>query len=247
MIKKIINKTKNYIQQNRENKLLERLNPDEKNLITDIKSKNLTYLTNSKLGSIVFTINNIENQNLAGLFVEAGCALGGSSILISKLKSKSRLFNVYDVFEMIPPPSDEDTSDVHERYQEIKDGKSEGIGGELYYGYEKDLFNKVISNLRDFQIQPEHENVHLIKGLVQDTMNITEPVAFGHIDVDWYDPVKTCLEQLCPNLIVGGSIILDDYYDWGGCKKATDEYFKNNQNKFVLVPEFGSLKVTRIK
>ena len=64
----------------------------------------------------------------------------------------------------------------------------------------------------------------LIKGLVQDTMRIDQPVAFAHVDVDWYEPVLTCLQRVFPKLVEGGSIILDDYHDWGGCRKATDEY-----------------------
>jgi asparagine synthase (glutamine-hydrolysing) len=87
----------------------------------------------------------------------------------------------------------------------------------------------------------------LIEGLVQETMVITEPVVFAHIDVDWYDPVKTCLQQIWPNLVKGGSLILDDYHDWGGCRKATDEYFRNFVGEFSTDDSYGSMKITRIK
>ncbi len=87
----------------------------------------------------------------------------------------------------------------------------------------------------------------MIKGLVQETMNINEPVVFAHIDVDWYDSVKTCLQQIWPNLVIGGSLILDDYDCWGGRRKATDEYFRNFVGQFSMDDNFGSMKVTRIK
>jgi asparagine synthase (glutamine-hydrolysing) len=55
-------------------------------------------------------------------------------------------------------------------------------------------------------------------------MVIEQPVAFAHIDVDWYEPVLTSLKRIFPHLVVGGSIILDDYHDWGGCRKATENF-----------------------
>ena len=42
-------------------------------------------------------------------------------------------------------------------------------------------------------------------------MHITQPVALAHVDVDWYEPVMTCLERVFPQLVVGGSIILDRF------------------------------------
>ncbi|MEY4519181.1 MAG: hypothetical protein RLZZ499_1780 [Cyanobacteriota bacterium] len=57
-------------------------------------------------------------------------------------------------------------------------------------------------------------------------MVVEQPVAFAHIDVDCYKPVLTSLKRIFPNLVVGGSITLDDYHDWGGCRKATDEFLR---------------------
>ena len=78
-------------------------------------------------------------------------------------------------------------------------------------------------------------------------MKIDGPVAFAHVDVDWYEPVKTSLERIFPNLTVGGSIILDDYHDWGGCRKATDEFLREVTDKIVLDDSAGSMKITKLK
>lgn len=217
----------------------------DKDLITRIKNKNLTYLSEKKLASIADVCRDIEARQLSGSFIEAGCALGGSTILIASLKSKSRMLNVYDVFGLIPSPTEDDTSDVHARYKTIVEGKSKGIGGDRYYGYEENLVDKVTNNLSDFGIDIAVQNVSLIKGLLQDTMHIDGDVAFAHIDVDWYDPVKTSLERIFPKLVVGGSIIFDDYYDWGGCRKAVDEYLRAIVGKVEIDGSAGSLKLTR--
>lgn len=226
---------------------LEGLAPSNRSLVREIKARRLTYLSDRKLRSIIDSVESIEANQVPGLIIEAGCALGGSSILITKIKNPQRLFRVYDVFGMIPPPTKEDTQDVHERYKAIVEGKSTGIAGDKYYGYEEDLHSKVVSNFISFNVPPESSNVELIKGLLQDTLWVTEPVALAHVDVDWYDPVMTCLERIYPMLSVGGSIILDDYHDWGGCRKATDEFLRRHTSTFVLDDSAGSLKITKIK
>lgn len=222
------------------------LRREDSKLITRIRARNLTYLSDRKLSSLVESCRAIEAHNIPGIFAEAGCALGGSAILISSLKKAARPFHVYDVFDMIPPPTEDDTPDVHERYKTIREGKSQGIGGDKYYGYQEDLYALVQSNLRQFGIDQDAQRVSLIKGLIQDTMHIDQPVAFAHIDVDWYEPVMTCLERIVPNLSVGGSVILDDYHDWGGCRKAADEYFRGRRGRFIMDDAAGSMKITKV-
>jgi asparagine synthase (glutamine-hydrolysing) len=230
-----------------QNLALSELAPQDRELISRIRAKNLTYLTDKKLAKLVSTCRAIEQNNLSGMCIEAGCALGGSTILISTVKDNDRPLFVYDVFGTIPPPTKEDTPDVHDRYKTIAEGKSTGIGGEKYYGYEENLYEVVQSSLKQFGVDTETQLVSLIKGLVQDTMQITEPVAFAHIDVDWYEPVKVCLERIFPNLVIGGSIILDDYHDWGGCRKATDEFLKTISGKFTTDDSAGSLQLVKIQ
>jgi asparagine synthase (glutamine-hydrolysing) len=136
---------------------------------------------------------------------------------------------------------------VHDRYKAIVEGKSTGIGGDKYYGYQEDLYDVVQSNLKSFGIDCEKQSVSLVKGLIQDTMKIDEPVAFAHVDVDWYEPVLTCLKRVFPNLVVGGSIILDDYHAWGGCRKATDEYLREVTGQFILDDTADAMKITRVR
>lgn len=227
--------------------VLSNLSAEDHELVSKIRSERLTYLSDEKLVSLVQTCREIEESNLPGCFLEAGCALGGSAILIASVKNHERPLSIYDVFGMIPPPTEEDTQDVHDRYRVIVEGKSEGLSGDNYYGYEEDLYAVVKSNLTTFGIKCKEQNVSLVKGMVQDTMKINRPVAFAHIDVDWYEPVMVSLKRIFPNLVVGGSIILDDYHDWGGCRKAADEYLGEIAEEFILDDSAGSMKITKIK
>ena len=69
--------------------------------------------------------------------------------------------------------------------------------------------------------------IALHEGLFEDTLHPPREVAFAHIDCDWYDPVKLCLQRIVPRLSPGAHLILDDYNDYGGCRRATDEFLED--------------------
>ena len=214
-------------------------------LIRKIRSSHLTYLSEERLTRIARTCTEVERKGIGGVFIEAGCALGGSTILISRAKRQERRFEVYDLFEMIPPPGERDGPEAHERYAVISAGRSSGIGADRYYGYETDLLAKVIGSLDAFGVDLEKSTVNLIRGLLQETLRVSGPVAFAHIDVDWYEHVMTCLESIVPSLVVGGSIILDDYHDWSGCREAANEFFSRTTGMFDIDDSSGERHFTR--
>lgn len=196
-----------------------------KSRILRAKLEYLTYLSRKDLLNLFDAMRQVERATVPGIFVETGCALGGSSIAIGTAKHAEREFRIYDAFGMIPPPSDRDDADVHIRYEEIKSGRSKGLGDNTYYGYVENLKAVVAANLARYQLPIGKYRIRLIEGYFEDTLYITESVALAHVDCDWYASVMTCLVQLEPNLSVGGVIVFDDYSDWSGCRTAVDEYF----------------------
>ena len=215
--------------------------------LVQIKNEGLTYLSLPALEAIRKTVKEIEAAKTAGVFIETGCALGGSAILIAQNKKKERLLYLYDVFGMIPAPGEHDGQDVQQRYETIRSGKSTGLNNNKYYGYEEDLLEKVKNNFRKQGLEPEEHNVVFVKGLYEETLRVTQAIAFAHIDCDWYDSVMVCLKAIVPQLAQEGVIIIDDYYDWSGCKTATDEYFLGKENAFELSTVANKLQVRRKK
>ena len=191
---------------------------------TKIKQRNLTYLSDDKFVSLEREVRRIEQEKVDGDFAEFGIALGGSAIYLAH-RARERRFFGFDVFEMIPPPSERDGQDTHQRYEVIKNGQSSGIGGDRYYGYEENLYEKVVQNFQDFGLKVDDQQIILKKGLFEDTVRFAPPdlLSLAHIDCDWYDPVKFCMETVSPVLSVGGVIILDDYNDYGGCRDAAND------------------------
>ncbi len=190
--------------------------------------KKLTYLRIGALNNLRDFIKEIEVEQVEGILLETGCALGGSAIQMSLAKAKDRKLNLYDVFGMIPPPSDKDDQDIIDRYEVIKSGDSTGIRGDEYYGYKDDLKQTVSDNLSEFGCNPDENNIELIQGLYEEKLIINEPVALAHIDCDWYSSVITCLQQITPHLSLHGYLVIDDYYDWSGCKNAIDDFFTSD-------------------
>jgi asparagine synthase (glutamine-hydrolysing) len=211
-----------------------------------VRSEGLTYLSRGKLDKLGQALLEVERRDVPGVIIETGCALGGSAILLACAKSRARKLRIYDVFGMIPPPGDKDDQDVHDRYQVIASGKSLGLKGQRYYGYETDLFQRVSGNFERFGFSPlADHNVEMIAGLLQDTLAVDEPVSLAHIDVDWFDPVMTSLERIAPMVAPGGVMIIDDYFDWSGSRSATDEFLARTSLSFRKDPSAGSLALIR--
>ena len=223
-----------------------RLPPPLADIASRVRSERLTYLPYAKLDKIGGLALFMEAKAISGVFLEAGCALGGSAILLAAAKRDERPLLVYDVFGMIPPPGERDGQDVHDRYRTIESGKARGLGGDDYYGYMPDLYERVRGNFERFGHDLEREGIELHKGLLEDTLVVDQPVALAHIDVDWYDPVRVSLERIWPMLATGGAIVLDDYFDWSGSRDATDEFFATRAEEVRFDAVGGSLAAIKV-
>ena len=200
---------------------LRSLQPISREVLRD----NLTYLSTEKLRRIERAVQ--STRLVPGDIVEFGVALGGSAIIMATSKGASRRFIGFDVFSMIPPPTSE-KDDAHslERYEIIKSGQSTGIGGDEYYGYRSDLLSDVKQAFERHRVPVDGKDIRLVEGLFEETWKPANVgvISLAHIDCDWYDPVKFCLNAICEKLNPGGIIVLDDYHDYGGCRTAVDEF-----------------------
>jgi hypothetical protein len=213
-------------------------------LIAAIRSANLTYCGPPKLEHVAEAALRVRAERVPGRFVEAGVALGGSAILIGALKPPNAPLDLYDAFATIPPPGPGDGEDAHRRYAEIAAGASKGLGGDVYYGYLGDLLARVQHNLRAFGLDPARDAIRCVPGLFADTLRPDGPVAFAHVDCDWYDSVRVCIERLEPVLSPGAIIVFDDYESYSGCRRAVDEWLSQAEG-FETIFRQRSLGVRR--
>lgn len=189
-----------------------------------VRQERLTYLSRRKLLSLQRCRERVLGR-VPGGYLEAGVALGGSSILLATwAQQEGRWFAGHDVFGMIPPPGERDGEDSHTRYEVIASGESRGIDGRgEYYGYMEDLREVVQGHFEAFGLEVDGDRIALHEGLFEDTLHPTRPIALAHIDCDWHDPVALCIERILPRLSPRGYIVFDDYNDYEGCELAVDE------------------------
>ncbi|MBA7691607.1 Demethyldecarbamoylnovobiocin O-methyltransferase [subsurface metagenome] len=187
-------------------------------LILTVKSH--TLLGYLKLLNLYEIASSLEREKIDGGFVECG---GSAGIIASVAKhNKNRHIWLFDSWEGQPEPTEYDVSSG----KQAKKGmflSSEEKAKEL-------IFKKL--GLND-------NRVRLVKGWFNDTIPSQKKkigkIALLHIDCDWYESVKFCLEKLYNNVVKNGFIIIDDYEYWEGCKKAVDEFIEKRNLRVELI------------
>ena len=85
------------------------------------------------------------------------------------------------------------------------------------------------------------DNIFLIKGKVENTLRnkkkLPKKISILRLDTDFYESTKIELEILYPRIQSGGVLIIDDYGEWQGARKAVDEYFGNGMPFLHIVDQ----------
>jgi hypothetical protein len=175
------------------------------------KVRSSTMCSNARLRALHEGCKDIVKRDIPGSIVECGCARGGSAALMAltlKQLHANREVWLFDTFEGLPAPTANDPD------FEIADAFTGTCVG-------------TIEDVRSLFVALKLEkNAHFVKGLFQDTLATANvgPIALLHIDGDWYDSVRVCLEVLYDKVSPGGIIQFDDYGYWQGARKAVDEF-----------------------
>lgn len=169
----------------------------------------------------------IERDRIEGSFVECGVAKGGCSALMAIVASRhksGRKTWLFDSFEGLPEPTKEDP-DPEECV--LKEGSCLAAYDEV----EMLLFSR---------LGLDKDNVLMVKGWFQDTLAESRgkvgSISLLRLDADWYESTKCCLENLYDDVVGGGYIVIDDYGCLVGCKKAVDDFLRDNNVDVTLIP-----------
>jgi cephalosporin hydroxylase/predicted SAM-dependent methyltransferase len=170
----------------------------------------------------------ICERDVPGNFVECGVAAGGTSALLAsviKLHSKrNRSLYSCDTFTGLPDVS---PFDKHAGVNAQDMGWGAGT-----CSAPSDSLRKVCEKLGVMDI------VEPVEGLFADTLPKIRghigPIAFLHMDGDWYSSTRDILENLFDQVVDGGVIQIDDYGYWEGCKQAIEEFEEKRGVDFDL-------------
>lgn len=228
--------------------ILRTLNGSLSHIGENVRLERLSYLSLEQLSKVECLARYAARSTKSGVFCELGVALGGTSIVIADVAAKAdRRFYGFDVFGMIPAPNPEfDDERSLKRYEVIKSGNARGIKGDGYYGYMQDLRGEVSKHMTRYNHPVDDASVFLVEGDFRQTLPTigSEPVAFGHIDADWYESVLFGLEHLATQVVRNGIIVVDDYSYYGGCRQAVDE-FRGHHPEFAFLQRDAAILIRK--
>ena len=163
-------------------------------------------------------------RKVPGCLVECGVWRGGSAAvmgLAARHAGERRLLHLFDSFEGLPEPDERDGA----KAISYSHGKS---GGALASIHQCEAGLAEVQDVILRKVRLPEDLVIFHRGWFQDTIPADAkslgPISVLRLDGDWYESTAICLKHLYPLLSPGGVLILDDYYCWDGCRKATDEY-----------------------
>lgn len=209
------------------------LTDDETGIYQAVAPYSMT--TPERVKALVDSVEYIEAHRITGAVVECGVWRGGSMMAVARrlmeVGSTDRDLYLYDTFSGMPDPADVDR-DYRGRQASAVLARTKRRPGANYWCIAS------IEDVRANMLSTGYpaERLHLIEGLVEDTVPGTAPgaIALLRLDTDWYSSTLHELECLYPRVAPGGIVIIDDYGHWAGARKAVDQFIARLPAKPLL-------------
>lgn len=171
-----------------------------------------TMVAVDRLRSLATHAKRVHASSIPGCIVECGTWRGGSLALIDwtlRELGEARELWACDSFEGLPRPGNEDPKSAHSWFFE---GWCAATEADV-----RDALTATGGTV---------DRLNSMRGWLEDTLPNFDagPIALLNVDVDWYDSVKTVLDNLWEHVSPGGVISFDDYGRWSGCDKAVHEF-----------------------
>lgn len=188
-----------------------------------------TLLGEARLFSLYSLAKKVCLEDIPGNFVECGSCKGGSAALlasvIKRYSRRPRLLYAFDTFEGMPEPT---TVDIHQQIPANLTGA--GVGA---------LKAPMAENIQLICQQLDIQDIVIpVKGLFAQTLPQYQSkigtIAFLHADGDWYESTMDIFNTLYDQIVPNGTIQVDDYGHWDGCKKALHDFERSRQEQFNL-------------
>ena len=190
-----------------------------------------------RLHALIDAVRYCEGRGIPGAFVECGVWRGGSILAmilaLQELGVAEREIYLYDTFEGMTEPTSLDVSRHHPNPSDLWRETEGRPWPELF---DPRTFNEEAVRETLLATGYPAERLHFVRGRVEETIPGTAPerIALLRLDTDWYESTRHELHHLYPRLSDGGVLIIDDYGDWEGCRRAVDEYLAEQASPVLL-------------
>ena len=178
-----------------------------------------------RLDSLQFLLEEVIRLNIPGDFIETGVWRGGVSIFAATVfrtygqlcpSYACRRVFVADSFQGIPPVNVEmyPVDAVH-------------AGVHLFKILRNNSLERVRAAFDSFGVLSDA--VTFLPGWFNETLPAARAAAFthfavAHLDGDTYESTWQALENVYDRVSPGGFVVVDDYTDWIGCRRAVDDF-----------------------
>jgi O-methyltransferase len=206
-----------------------------------------TLTSPERIFSVIEAVSHVAARNIPGAIVECGVWRGGSmmaaALALRDMKCEDRDLYLFDTFEGMTKPV---AVDIHSSSgnSALVEFEQTQLGPDSSTGCYATL-PEVKAAMARTQYNPDR--LHFIRGKVEDTIPSQAPasIALLRLDTDWYESTRHELEHLFPRLSPGGILIIDDYGEWQGARKATDEFIAHHAPALFLsrIDDTGRLAV----
>jgi O-methyltransferase len=199
------------------------------------KVRPYTMTSPERIFSLCEAIKYVHDKNIEGDIVECGVWKGGSMMAVAetflKLGDTSKNLYLFDTFEGMPPPTENDMDIAGVTAKSLLDNSDKESDESVWCLATIEVVKEALASTR-YPI----EKIHFIKGMIEQTIPhfAPEKIALLRLDTDWYESTKHELEHLFPRISKGGVLIIDDYGHWQGARKAVDEYIEKYNIKILL-------------
>lgn len=169
--------------------------------------------------SVLFRMYDIVEETVdsgvKGSIVECGVWNGGSAALLAMATGCRRCHRdvwLFDSFKGLPRPTREDPREVRDYW---------------YEGWNAGERRRVQEVWRRLGIPSRRLRVRAGWFHLSFRAAYIDSISVLHIDCDWHDSVKLCLEKWYDKVQPGGAIILNDYNLYGGVNKAVHDFLES--------------------
>lgn len=178
-------------------------------------------------------VRHVVKHDIPGAIVECGVWRGGSmmaSALVLKSLGALRPLYLFDTFDGMPPPSENDRDLTGRSASALLERSDKSTSDVWAYSGLDEVRNNMWSTEYPMDL------VHFVKGRVEDTIPFQAPdrIAILRLDTDWYESTYHELVSLYPRLSPNGVMIIDDYGHWQGARQAVDAYIAENNLAILL-------------
>ena len=193
-------------------------------------------------------VRRLNERGIEGDIVEVGVFKGGLSCLMartqlqnqgnSKLPLPRRDVWLFDTFEGMPAPTALDDRKSKYLYAEYRNGSTTfdergcGLHDGKWCAGSLDVVNRTMS-----RSGYPRERIHFVQGKAEETLRrngsdarLPRQIALLRLDTDFHASTEVELDVLWPLVTPGGWIFIDDYFDFGGCRRAVDTWLRSGAN-----------------